>query len=60
MTAIWLNTQNIIIFILAFVLSIMIAENRIESNKKNVSETIFGACVGILIVLLVYGITMIR
>lgn len=60
LTAIWLNTQNIIIFILAFVLSVMIAENRIEANKKNISETIFGACVGILIVLLVYGITMIR
>lgn len=60
LTAIWLNTQNIIIFILALILSIMIAENRIESNKKNIAEVIFGACCGILIVLLVYGLTMIR
>ena len=60
LTAIWLNTQNIIIFILALILSIMIAENRIEAKKRSLAEVVFGASSGILIVLLIYGLITLR
>ena len=60
LTAIWINTQNIVIFILSLLLSVMIAENRIEAKKKNIAEVIFGACSGILIVLLIYGLIMLK
>lgn len=59
-TAIWLNTSDIVIFIPSLILSLLIAENRIEANKKNLAEVIFGACSGILIVLLVYGLVILR
>ena len=60
LTAIWLNTDNIIILTLSMVLSIMIAENRIEGKFRSLSEILFGACMGVLIVLLVYGLTILR
>ena len=58
LTTIWLNTKNIVVFALSLVLSIMVAENRIEAQKKNLGEVIFGACLGVLIVLMVYGLTL--
>lgn len=58
LTSIWLNTQNILIFALALMLSLLVLENRIESKIHSLAETIFGSFMGILIVLLVYGLTL--
>ena len=60
LTAIWLNTDNIIIFALSLILSVMIVGNRVESKMRKVSEIIFGAAMGVLIVLLVYTLTILR
>lgn len=59
LTSIWLNTQNILIFALAFMLSLMVFENRIECKLHSVAETIFGSFMGVLIVLMVYGLCLI-
>ena len=58
LTAVWLNTKNIIVLVLALILSIMVLENRIESKAKRLSEVVFGAAIGALVVLLIYGIAM--
>lgn len=58
LTSIWINTQNILIFTLALMLSLMVFENRIESKMHSLAESIFGSFMGILIVLLVYGLTL--
>jgi len=55
-TIIWLTTQNIVIITLSLVLSILVAESRVESKTHKLSEVIFSACVGIFIVLIVYGL----
>lgn len=60
LTAIWLNTNNIVIFTLSLILSIMVIENRIETNAKRITEVLFGACMGVLIVLLIYGLTVLK
>lgn len=60
LTAIWLNTSNIVIFTLSLILSLMIVENRLEGSHKKMTEIIFGACMGVLIVLLVYGLTILK
>lgn len=57
LTAIWLNTNNIVIFTFSLILSIMVAENRIECKGKKMSEILFGACMGVIIVLLVYSLS---
>lgn len=54
LTSIWLNTQDILIFALALMMSLMIIENRLESNKSTLAESIFGSFMGILIVLMVF------
>lgn len=58
LTAIWLNSRNIIIFALALMLSLLVFENRLESKTHSLAETIFGTFMGVLIVLLVYGIAL--
>ena len=60
MTAIWLNTKDIVTFTLSLVLSLLIIENRIDTKKRTMSEVIFGACMGVLIVLLVYSLTIFK
>ena len=60
LTAIWINTDNIIIFTLSLILSILVVENRIETKMRSVSEVIFGGAIGVLIVLLIYTLTIIR
>jgi len=60
LTSIWLNTNNIVIFTLSLILSMMVIENRMEGDKKTFAEIIFGACMGVLIVLLVYGLTILK
>ena len=58
LAAIGANTKNLLIFILSLILAVMVLENRIKKKKKSFAEVIFGTCMGILIVLLVYGLTI--
>lgn len=58
LTAIWLNSQNVVIFTLALTLSLLVIGNRL--NDRTRAEIIFGSCMGALIVLLVYGLTIFR
>ena len=60
LTAIWLNSKDIVTFSLALMLSILIAGNRIYNNARTKAEVIFGASMGVLIVLLVYGLTIFK
>lgn len=60
LTAIWLNSKDIVTFTLALILSILIAGNRIYNNARTKAEVIFGACMGVLIILLVYGLTIFK
>lgn len=57
-TIIWLITDNIVIITLSLVLSILVSTSRIEARAHRTSEVIFSACVGIIIILLIYGITL--
>lgn len=59
LTSIWLNSSNILIFSLALMLSMLVFENRLESKAHTLAETIFGSFMGILIVLMVYGLCLI-
>lgn len=59
LTAIWLNSKNLIVFCLALILSLMIVGDRIN-NKKTFAEVLYGAFMGILIVILVYGLTVFK
>lgn len=59
LTAIWLNTNDIIVFTLALVSSILVIESRVEAKIHTLAEVLFGAFFGALITLLVYSITMI-
>ena len=58
LTSICLNTRSILIFSLALMLSLMVFENRIESKLHSIAESVFGSFMGVLIVLLVYGLTL--
>jgi len=60
LTAIWLNSKDIVTFTLALILSILVVENRVGSNARTKAEIVFGACMGILIVLLIYGLTIFK
>ena len=60
LTAIWLNSKDIVTFTLALILSILVVENRVGSNARTKAEIIFGACMGVLIVLLIYGLTIFK
>ena len=61
-TIIWIVTQSsrsvatTIIITLSLVLSILVAASRIEAKAHKVSEVVFSACVGIIVVLCLYGI----
>ena len=58
--ALWVNSKDLITFSLAFILSILVAGNRIYNNARTKAEVVFGGCMGILIVILVYGLTIFR
>ena len=60
LTAIWVNSKDLITFSLACILSILVAGNRIYNNARTKAEVVFGGCMGILIVILVYGLTIFR
>ena len=57
-TIIWLITDNVVIITLSLILSILVATSKVESKVHRTSEVIFSACVGIIMVLLIYGITL--
>jgi len=56
LTAIWINAKNPIVFCMALVLSIMVAGNRVN-DTRTFGEVFFGAFMGMLIVILIYGLT---
>ena len=60
LTAIWLNSKDIVTFTLALILSILVVENRVGSNARTKAEIVFGACMGVLIVPLIYGLTIFK
>ena len=60
LTTIWLNSKDIVTFTLALILSILVVENRVGSNARTKAEIVFGACMGVLIVLLIYGLTIFK
>ena len=59
LTAIWINTQNPVVFCLSLALSILVAGNRLN-DTRNFGEVVFGAFMGPLIVILVYGLTIFK
>lgn len=59
LTAIWINSQNSVIFCLALVLSILVVGNRMN-DTRTLGEVIFGAFMGMLIILIVYGLIFLR
>ena len=59
LTAILLNTNSPLIFCLSFALSLLVIGNKI-TDKKSLGEVLFGICIGTLIVLMVYGLTIFK
>ena len=65
-TIIWLMMDSItnneaisiVILTLSLVLSILAAASRVEAKAHKVSEVIFSACAGIIIVLIIYGVAL--
>ena len=62
-TIIWLSVKNnieskigIVILTLSLVLAILVSASRIEAKAHKVSEVVFSACVGIIIVLVIYAV----
>lgn len=58
LTIVWLTTRNVVVFTLALVLALLVAINRYQTKKRSKMEIIIGACVGILIVILLYGLAI--
>ena len=58
LTAIWMTSRNPIVFCLALTLSLLIAGNRMH-DVRTFGEVLFGAFMGTLIMLLVYGLVFI-
>lgn len=59
LTAIWINSKNPVIFCLALVLSLLVVGNRMN-DTRSFGEVLFGAFMGVLIVILVYGLTIFK
>lgn len=59
LTAIWINSRDPVIFCLALILSILIVGNRMN-DARTIGEVIFGAFMGMLVVLMVYGLIFLR
>lgn len=58
LTIIWLTTRNVVVFTISLVLALIVAINRYENSKRSKSEIIVGACVGVMIVVLLYGLAV--
>ena len=59
LSSIWFNTKNLFVFALALTLSILVIGNRMN-DKRSFAEVIFGACMGILVIVGIYGLTIFR
>ena len=59
LTAIWMNSRNPIIFCLALTLSILVVGNRLN-DKRTWGEVIFGAFMGMLVMLMIYGMVILK
>lgn len=59
LTIVWLSTKNVVIFTLALVLALLVSINRYQTGKRTKAEIITGACVGVLTVVLLYGLAII-
>ncbi len=59
LTAIWINSKNFIVFTLSLILSLIVFVNRLN-DKKTFAEVLFGAFMGVLVVILVYGLTIFK
>jgi len=57
-TLIWLLTDNVIILILSLIMALLLAESRIAAKEHKLSEVIFSASFGTIVVLLLYGLAM--
>lgn len=57
-TIIWLLSDNIVILTLSLALAILVSESRVEAKKHKLSEVVFSACVGIILVLVIYGVAL--
>ena len=57
-TIIWLVTDNVVILTLSLVMAILVSESRVESKTHRLSEVVFSSCVGIITVLVIYGLAM--
>lgn len=58
LTIVWLTTRNVVIFTLVLVLALLVAINRYQTKKRTKAEIIVGACVGVLVVILLYGLAI--
>ncbi len=58
LTLIWIATRNVVIFTLSLVLALIVAINRYENKKRTIPEIIVGACVGVCVVVLLYGLVL--
>lgn len=59
LTIVWLSTRNVVIFTLSLLLALLVAINRYQTGKRTKAEITIGACVGILMVVLLYGLAVI-
>lgn len=59
-TYIYIITKSMLVGAVAFILSVMIAQIRIQNTKNRPIFMIFSALIGILIVLIIYQITLLR
>lgn len=59
-TAIWINTENIVVVALAIIMAMIISVNRVESKERTILEVVLGAIIGVLITMLVYGLTLLK
>ena len=59
LTAIWINSKDPLIICLALTLSVLVVGNRLN-DTRTFAEAIFGAFMGVLIVILVYGLTIFK
>ena len=55
-TIIWIMTDNIVILTLSLVIAILASASRIEAKRHTLSEVVFSASVGIIMVLIIYGL----
>ncbi|MCI8481764.1 MAG: phosphatase PAP2 family protein [Clostridia bacterium] len=58
LTVVWITTRNVVIFTLSLVLALLVAINRYQVGKRTKLEIMVGACVGIFVVILLYGLAV--